>query len=640
MEKEKHPLAENDRKGLLADYAVTAVVISYITAAFFSETVLTAAGSGAAAIVTYFIIRFLTPRKHIHEFCAAICFAFISIMSGIISGGAISVYAVAICMTLIVIVFNNPRAIAALAIPTGIHFLFSMLSLSGVYASSTIPQVAAADIAMGTMFFALTGFSAWYSRVQAGKAAALKQCASRARSFEVSRSMHISFAREISRGNLEADITPEAGDELGNALVEMRRNLKESDQRERNEKYIHTGMTEINLIIRQNNTDVEAMCSKLIAFIIRHLNANQGGVFVTELEGEETVLVLKACYAYNRKKFLDKKLLPGDGLVGQCYLEGSRVYLREVPKNYISISSGLGEALPRVVVLTPLKNENSVEGVIEVAAFNELEKHKLDFLDKAAESISSALYSSKISEKTRRLYEESTQRAEQLRAQEEEMRQNLEELTATQEVIRRNSLEMEGRMEGINRSGISFIEFNREGMVTMANDNFLEMMGYRLETLRGKPHNVLLKGSSNREDDRLFWEELKNGRIHAGEYERVDSNGQVKYLRAGYTPIPDVSGRIDTVMMFCIDLTEMRNQNRVLQEQEEEMKQHMEEMKATQDELSRKNEEAYERERQMEELMKEMKANEADLQRIEKKYRDLTREYLLLQKRALLKKTA
>jgi len=98
-----------------------------------------------------------------------------------------------------------------------------------------------------------------------------------------------------------------------------------------------------------------------------------------------------AAFAFDRKKYIDQTFQLGEGLVGTCAIEKQKIYLTEVPENYLQITSGLGDAKPRCLLLIPLSLENEVLGVLEIASLKILQEHEIVFVETIAESIASAI---------------------------------------------------------------------------------------------------------------------------------------------------------------------------------------------------------------------------------------------------------
>lgn len=246
------------------------------------------------------------------------------------------------------------------------------------------------------------------------------------------------FAQEVGQGNFESDIKvfDNEGD-LGMALAEMRESLRKVAKADAIRNWSNEGYALFAEILRHHADDLDALCDELIRTIAQYLKVVQGSIFVASQENDATMLILNAVYAYDKKKFINKTIKAGEGLLGQVFLEGEVAYLTKVPQNYVSITSGLGEANPRSVVIVPLKFNGQVNGVIELASFKNFEPYEIDFLKKIGESISSAINSVKAAEHTRRLLQESQLLANQMRIQEETMRQQMEELQATQEEMER-----------------------------------------------------------------------------------------------------------------------------------------------------------------------------------------------------------
>ena len=225
-------------------------------------------------------------------------------------------------------------------------------------------------------------------------------------------------------------------------LKENLTRLEKNQEAEEKRRWAAEGLAQATRILREYD-DIAQLYDKLIAYIIHYIEANQGGIFIVNGEGEDMHLELKACYAYERKKHLEKRIEIGEGLIGQTYLEKEHIYMTEIPESYVNITSGLGKAPPRNLLILPLIANETIEGIIELASFNQMEEHVIQFMNTLGESIASTIRNVRINQKTKELLEESQQQTEEMRAQEEEMRQNMEELNATQEEMARKQKELE-----------------------------------------------------------------------------------------------------------------------------------------------------------------------------------------------------
>ncbi len=228
--------------------------------------------------------------------------------------------------------------------------------------------------------------------------------------------------------------------ELQKHLAEM----KEAQKQEERQNWVTQGIGMVNDLLRKAGDDIYDV---LLKNIVRYIGANQGGMFLLKEEGDRRILEMVACYAYERHKVFSKTIEIGQGLVGQCVLEKEPVLLKEVPQDFVHITSGLGEATPTFVAIIPLMHDDDVAGVMEFGFFHELEPYRVEFLMKLGENIASFVISNTLNTKTKELLGQSQEQAEELRAQEEEMRQNMEEMQATQEELERKEREYIARIE-------------------------------------------------------------------------------------------------------------------------------------------------------------------------------------------------
>jgi methyl-accepting chemotaxis protein len=269
------------------------------------------------------------------------------------------------------------------------------------------------------------------------------------------------FALDIGKGELATNMELLSEEDiLGKSLIDMRNSLKKAqseDEKRRVEDakraWANEGISMFSDILRKNSENLQNLFDEIVSQIVKYLKANQAGLFIlNDDDRNDPYFQLVSAFAWERKKFMKKRLEVGDGLVGACAMEKETILLTEIPTDYVTITSGLGKANPNCIILVPLKHDNEVLGVIELASFNVFEQHEVEFLERLGDSIASAVSSVRINAKTRALLEQSQQQAEEMLAQEEEMRQNMEELQATQEEMSRKAEEQKHREDDLRIS--------------------------------------------------------------------------------------------------------------------------------------------------------------------------------------------
>ena len=106
---------------------------------------------------------------------------------------------------------------------------------------------------------------------------------------------------------------------------------------------------------------------------------------------------MKASFAYDKKKFQEKRIGIGQGLIGQAVVERDILHIDKIPEDYIQVTSGLGDATPKNLLIIPLIDNNEVYGAIEIASFNRFEKYEIDFVEKLSENYSIIKMANKLS---------------------------------------------------------------------------------------------------------------------------------------------------------------------------------------------------------------------------------------------------
>ncbi len=429
-----------------------------------------------------------------------------------------------------------------------------------------------------------------------------------------------SFAEAIGKGTFSTEFKPlSKQDALGNSLLEMRKNLikAQEDEKKRQEednlrKWANEGLAEFNEILRQSAGDIDALTLSIVRNITKFLKANQAGLFlINDTKKDDIHLELIATYAYDHERKKQKKIYIGEGLVGMCAVEKSTVYLEDIPQGYLSISSGLGGSNPRSLLIVPLKLEDEIFGVIEIASFNKFKKHEIEFVERVTESISSTLSLAKINTRTAVLLEKSQRQAEEMAAQEEEMRQNFEELQATQEESARREAEMSSILQAINSSSL-VVEFDLNGYIINANEAILNLLNIEAKDLLGKHQGDFEKMDEANIRSEEFWERLRRGEI-ISESHKINLGGEVRWLYEVYTPILNAEGEPYKILNLATDITESKKLEQELLEKAKEMAYQEEELRKNLIELEKTQKDMAERQYELEEANDKIKTSEQTL---------------------------
>lgn len=435
------------------------------------------------------------------------------------------------------------------------------------------------------------------------------------------------FVKEIEKGNLTAEYKYSGESETDNALstslISLRNQLKTYAVEEKERNWVTEGLARFIDILRSKNNDMTELTDDIIRNLIKYLGANQGALYIiNDNNSQDIFLEIKACYAFERKKYIDQRIEIGEGLAGQAVMEKETIYMTEIPGSYLRITSGLGEGSARNLLIVPLKLDDQVLGVLEIASFSVFKKFQIEFVERLGESIASTVKAVKINQRTNKLLQDTQAQTQQLREQEEEVRQNMEELSATQEEMKRvltQAQEKESYLnELINVPKDSIFTIDKDYKILSYNRAFsagIEAMTGKMD-FKGFDFLSLFPDPNEKQKQRALY-----GRAFAGENfedtSEYDTNGVKSYYTTNLAPICSKDGEIIAVACFGKDVTmlmsaqkqtekllnESRQKSEELMAQEEELRQNMEELSTTQEEMERILNEVKEKESYLTELI-------------------------------------
>ncbi len=263
---------------------------------------------------------------------------------------------------------------------------------------------------------------------------------------------NVRIAKQIGEGNFNIDETQiDDKDILGKSLIRMRDNLLKTARKEADQNWIAAGKDRISDILRMHN-DIDKLSYETLVALIDYIKVIQGAFYV--YDEEEQLLVNKATYAYNRRKYLNQKFAIGEGLIGQAAFEMATIYLKEIPEDYVTLTSGLlKDRKPNTILIVPLITDEKLQGVVEFASLDhDISPLKIRFLEELSDIIARTLFNLKVNARTEKLLRDAQKMTEELRENEEELRQNAEEMRATHEELERTNAKLEQQIQAVENT--------------------------------------------------------------------------------------------------------------------------------------------------------------------------------------------
>ena len=310
---------------------------------------------------------------------------------------------------------------------------------------------------------------------------------------------------------------------------------------------------------------------QLISDVAQLLNVGHGVFYI--LDDKSNQLRLLASYGYRERKNLSQTFAIGEGLVGQCALEKAPITLLDPPADYIRIGSGLGEATPTSILVTPILHQERILGVMEIAAFHYFSEREQTLLEEIAPNIAMNLVILERNIRTQRLLEESREQAERLEQQTRQLSEQADQLDAQQAELRRTETWYRGIIE---KAPDGILVTDADGLIILANPKVEAIFGYGKDELVGQQVECLVPQSvrSSHPSKRANFMRGESPRLLADgiELTGVHKDGQEFPVEISLSLLPGISGDMDNACASVKDISERKEAENRIRESERQVR--------------------------------------------------------------------
>ncbi|MCA9216823.1 MAG: response regulator [Planctomycetales bacterium] len=221
--------------------------------------------------------------------------------------------------------------------------------------------------------------------------------------------------------------------------------LRAVTQKLEKQNWLKSGHAELADVMR-GRLELDDLSKSVVTFLAKYTGASVGVLYLSEGDA----LVLRGTYAYSKRKRLATTFAIGEGIVGQAARERETILISDVPEDYITIGSGLGECQPRQIVVVPIIWTKKLEGVLELGTLTEFTDAHLELLRSTAEYVGVAITTSRERGRTEELLQTTQSQANELQVQQAELEaanaeleEKSHELQAQQEELEATNSELE-----------------------------------------------------------------------------------------------------------------------------------------------------------------------------------------------------
>jgi HAMP domain-containing protein/CheY-like chemotaxis protein len=307
-------------------------------------------------------------------------------------------------------------------------------------------------------------------------------------------------ATAVTKGDLSRTVEVDARGEVGQLtenVNEMIRNLRDTTRVNAEQDWLKTNLARFTGML-QGQKDIKTVAKLIMSELAPLVNSQTAVFYLNEPVDDQPLLKYMAGFA-PPKRHSFQQFRSGEGLVGQCVYERKSILVKNVPPDYLEVTSGTGSARPLNIIVLPVLFEGDIKAVIELASFDTFSDNHLLFLDQLTESIGIVLNTIAANMRTEELLKQSQSLTTELQSQQEELRSTNEELEEKARLLAEQNEEVEKRTREIEEARRALEQKAEQlALTSKYKSQFLANMSHELRT----PLNSLLILSKQLGDNR------------------------------------------------------------------------------------------------------------------------------------------
>lgn len=355
------------------------------------------------------------------------------------------------------------------------------------------------------------------------------------------------------------DVFYDAFSKIKQNIDGLNQKVREEQKKQTNMLWIKSGIDKLTEVMRREYDNPLLHANEIINMLVKFLNIPVGAIYHLREEGGQKFVEMMSSFAYGKEKQLYKKIAFGEGIIGTAVSERKTLNITSVPEGYFKIISGFGETKPKNILVSPIKLNEEIYGVIELASLSRFKQEEIDFVEEVCKTVAYSFAISKVYIDTLYHYETANMEMAQLEAENTSLSNDYEDLSHNYKLMLEKGVDNSFVVEKLNEIAIIF-DLDLEGNIIDTNAAFEQFFkATRMKILQSNFREYLMEINASEDIDiEYVWKDARSG-IQREIYQKLNIANAEFILQQYYYPVKDNKGRVQKVKVIAFDITHKIN---------------------------------------------------------------------------------
>ena len=363
-------------------------------------------------------------------------------------------------------------------------------------------------------------------------------------------------AKPFTKNSYKDAIFPEISN-IDEHIESLNKQLKTETNETLVNKWIRKGLASFSEALMQNFDKPQEHAKEILSNLVDYLNIPMGAIYLPSTDRDDS-FDLVASIAFGKQKHYQRSVIEGEGIIGTAAQEKKIINITDIPEDYFKISSGFGEAKPKEIIVLPIKLENKVYGIIELASLNKFKKFELEFINELSKSLGASFAISTVFLETKENFKQIEKEFLLYKTETDDFREKMKNKKQESIHLEDKNIEREIINESINTFAL-VTELDLDGNILEINNAFIEVLKKSKEKIIGT--NYWEFTTQTGKENEINLEQLRND-IRSGILRNFEQNILVLeksiWLSVTYIPIKDKSGKVHKIKIIAFNKTDLK----------------------------------------------------------------------------------